>query len=132
MAIQTEPYIMDGTLARVQERAQRLVLLSGVPDDYNEATSTPSSGGKSLAIRDPASGEFSTLDGTPAGSRRLSISIVTGPNGQASGTATHWAALNTTDGKVLTKPAALPTPITITQGNPVDWPRLEIINDDFA
>lgn len=128
----TEPGILDASLDTYQSRCEKLVLCSERPATYAEATNTPANGGKKLAERTPAAGEFSKLDATPAGSRKLSIAIVTGPAGEASGSAGYWVAINTADGKMIDDPHQLSTPIDVTQGNPVDWPRLECINDPFA
>lgn len=102
-------YYLDIALAAIDSGVNSLVICSAMPTTYAEANSTYKLGTK-------ASPTISTpQDATPDG-RKVTISAITDGSVSASGTATHFALLDTANSR-LAVAQALASSQSVTSGN---------------
>jgi hypothetical protein len=101
-------YCYDAALAKVQE-ANKLTICSQEPTTYAEANSTYALGNKTTpTIGAPA-------DRTPSG-RKVTVAAITDGTVTATGTATHWALVDTVNSRLLSA-NALSASQAVTSGN---------------
>lgn len=111
-------YIFDAALAILDAEADRLDICSQEPTSYAEATATYSLGNKAaVAIGAPE-------DRTPSG-RKVVVPAITDGNATASGTATHWAVVDTVNSRLLAS-GSLTNPQVITSGNTFTLDAIDI------
>lgn len=102
-------YCLDAALAKVQE-ANSLHICSQEPTTYAGATSTYTLGNKAS----PTIGAVG--DGSPDG-RKVTVSAITDGTVTTSGTATHWALVDTANSRLLAT-NSLASSQVVTSGNP--------------
>jgi len=105
-------YILDAALAKLDTEANRLDICSVEPATYTAATSTNTLGNKtSLSIGAPA-------DRSPNG-RKVTVAAFTDGTVTATGTATHYAIVDTVGGGTprLLGTNALAASQAVTNGN---------------
>lgn len=102
-------YILDAALSKLDTEANRLDICSVEPATYTAATSTNTLGNKtSLSIGTPA-------DRTPNG-RKVTVAAFTDGAVTATGTASHYAIVDTVNSRLLGT-NALAASQAVTNGN---------------
>lgn len=102
-------YILDAALSKLDVEANRLDICSSEPATYTAATSTFSLGNKtSLSIGAPA-------DRSPNG-RKVTVATFADGNVTATGTASHYAVVDTANSRLLAA-SALAASQSVTNGN---------------
>lgn len=102
-------YILDAALAKLDTEATDLYICSQEPTTFAEANTTYDLGVKSsLSIGAPA-------NGTPNG-RAVTVASFTDGSVTATGTATHWAIVDTANSRLLAT-GALAASQAVTSGN---------------
>lgn len=102
--------VLDNGLSALSSEANELHICSQLPATYAEATDTHSLGDK----ENPTVG--SPAAGSPDG-RQVTVSAVTDGSVSDTGTATHWALVDTGNNRLLAA-AALDSSQSVTDGNP--------------
>jgi hypothetical protein len=100
---------MDAGLENIRSAANRLVLLSGQPNNFTEANTTgtttgTTAGNKKLAEATISSANLTIAAGDVANARKVTLAALTStaaPLGGTNGTATHYALLNTTGSRLI-------------------------------
>jgi hypothetical protein len=101
--------VFDLGLNVLDTEANRLDICSSEPSTYAQATSTLTLGNKtSLSIGAPAAR-------SPSG-RRVTVAQITDGNVTATGTATHWAIVDTVNNRLLAT-GSLASGQSVTSGN---------------
>jgi len=101
--------VLDNGLSVLDTEANRLDICSAEPASYAAATTTNSLGNKtSLSVGAPA-------DGSPNG-RAVTVASFSDGNVTATGTATHYAIVDTVNSRLLAA-GALSAPQAVTDGN---------------
>lgn len=101
--------ILDNGLSALASEGNRLDLCSSEPTTYTEATSTNSLANKtSISIGAPA-------NRSPSG-RKVTIAAITDGTATATGTATHYAIVDTVNSRLLVA-NALSSGVSLTNGN---------------
>lgn len=101
--------VLDNGLTVLDTEATRLDICSQEPTTYAEATSTYTLGNKtSLSIGAPA-------DRTPSG-RKVTVAAISDGTVTGTGTATHWAIVDTGNSRLLAT-GALSASQSVTSGN---------------
>lgn len=104
-------YILDLALAGLTGGVDRLDLCSQEPTTYAEATSTYTLANKTS----PTVG--SAADRTASGNgRKVTVSAITGGSVTGTGTATHWAMVDTGNSRLLAT-GSLDASQAVTDGN---------------
>lgn len=99
----------DQALQYLEDNGNRLDICSQEPADYAEATSTYSLGNKTgISWTGPAAGDTS--------GRKTTVDAITDGDVTASGTASHWAVVDTENEKLLAT-EELASPKGVTYGN---------------
>lgn len=102
-------YVLDAALAKLDTEANRLDICSQEPTTYAEATSTYTLGNKtSLSVGAPA-------DRSPSG-RKVTVAAITDGSVTGTGTASHWAIVDTGNSRLLAT-GALSSSQAVTNGN---------------
>jgi len=102
-------YVFDAALAKFDTEGDRLDITSAEATSYAQATSTFTLGNKTaISIGAPA-------DRTPNG-RKVTVAAITGGSVTATGTATHWAIVDTGNSRLLAT-GALSASQAVTSGN---------------
>lgn len=102
-------YIFDAALAKLDTEANRLDICSQEPTSYAQATSTYTLGNNtSISIGSPE-------DRTPNG-RKVVVAATSGGSVTGTGSATHWAIVDTANSRLLAT-GALSAPQSVTSGN---------------
>lgn len=102
-------YIFDAALTKLDTEANRLDICSQEPVTYAAATTTYTLGNKtSLSIGAPA-------DRTPNG-RKVTVAAITDGTVTGTGTASHWAIVDTVNSRLLAT-GALSASQAVTSGN---------------
>lgn len=115
-------YVLDAALAKLDTEANRLDLCSQEPTTYAQATTTYTLGNKtSLSVGAPA-------DATPNG-RKVTVAAITDGSVTASGTATHWAVVDTINSRLLATNALSASKAVVT-GNPFTVDAFDITLPD--
>lgn len=101
--------VLDAGLAEITTNGDKVVICSSEPTTYTEANSTYKLGEKTsgISFTGPA-------NGTPDG-RKVSLDSFTDGNVTATGTATHYALLDTTGSRLLAV-GDLSSSIAVTNG----------------
>jgi hypothetical protein len=101
--------VFDNGLTVLDTEANRLDICNAEPASYAAATTTNSLGNKtSLSIGTPG-------DGSPNG-RKVTVAAITDGTVTATGTATHWAIVDTVNSRLLAT-GALSASQAVTSGN---------------
>lgn len=101
--------VFDNGLTVLDTEANRLDICSQEPVTYTEATSTYTLGNKtSLSVGAPA-------DRAPSG-RKVTVAAITDGSVTGTGTATHWAIVDTGNSRLLAT-GALAASQVVTNGN---------------
>lgn len=117
-------FLMDLALADLDTNANRLDICSSEPMSYAQATSTLTLGNKtSLSVGAPA-------DRTPNG-RKVTVATFSDGAVTATGTATHWAIVDTTNSRLLAT-GALAASQAVTNGNTFSLAAFDIGIPDAA
>jgi hypothetical protein len=117
-------YVLDAALAKLDTEANRLDITSQEATTYAEATSTYTLGNKtSLSIGAPA-------DRTPNG-RKVTVAAITDGSVSATGTASHWAIVDTGNSRLLAT-GALSATQAVTNGNTFTLAAFDIGIPDAA
>lgn len=117
-------YVLDAALATLDTEANALHICSAEPATYAAATTTNSLGSKtSLSIGAPA-------DRSPNG-RKVTVGDITDGAVSATGTASHWAIVDTVNSRLLAA-GALASSQAVTNGNPFTLPAFDIGIPDAA
>jgi hypothetical protein len=102
-------YVLDAALAKLDTEADRVYLCSQEPTTYAEATSTYALANKTgVSVGAPAAA-------TPDG-RKVTIAQITGGSVTATGTATHWALVDSVNSRLLAA-GPLSASQAVTSGN---------------
>lgn len=101
-------YCLEGTLSKVAE-ADKLLICSQEPVSYTEANSTYALGNKTS----PSLG--AAADRSPNG-RKRTVAAITDGTVTATGTATHWALVDTANTRLLST-GAMAASQAVTSGN---------------
>lgn len=102
-------YVLDAALSKLDTEANRLDITSQEATTYTEAITTYTLGNKtSLSVGAPA-------DRTPNG-RRVTVAAITDGTVSGTGTATHWAIVDTVNSRLLAT-GALSASQAVTSGN---------------
>jgi len=102
-------YVLDAALAVFDTEANRLDITSQEATTYAEATSTYTLGNKTgITVGAPA-------DATPNG-RRVTVAAITDGTVTGTGTASHWAIVDTANSRLLAA-GTLSDPQAVTTGN---------------
>ena len=100
--------VFDNGLTVLDTEANRLDICSQEPTTYAAATTTYTLGNKtSLSIGSPADGSTG---------RKVTVAAITDGTVSASGTATHYAIVDTVNSRLLSA-GALASPQVVTSGN---------------
>jgi hypothetical protein len=111
-------FLYDLALANLDTNANRLDICSSEPTTYTAATSTLTLGNKtSLSVGAPA-------DRTPTG-RRVTVAAFGDGTVTATGTATHWSIVDTTNSRLLAT-GSLAASQAVTSGNVFALPAFDI------
>lgn len=111
-------FLYDLALANLDTNGNRLDICSAEPASYAAATTTNSLGNKtSLSIGAPA-------DRTPTG-RRVTVAAFGDGTVTATGTATHWSIVDTTNSRLLAT-GSLAASQAVTSGNVFALPAFDI------
>lgn len=101
--------VFDNGLTVLDTEANRLDICNAEPASYAAATTTNSLGNKtSLSVGAPS-------DGTPNG-RKVTVAAITDGTVTATGTASHWAIVDTVNSRLLAT-GALSASQAVTSGN---------------
>lgn len=101
-------YVLDAALTKLDTEANALHVCSQEPADYTEATSTYTLGNKATpSVGAPAD---------TTGGRKVTVAAITDGTATATGTATHWALVDTVNSRLLAT-GALSASQGITSGN---------------
>lgn len=102
-------YVYDAALAKFDTEANRIDICSSEPTTYSAATSTASLGNATgISIGAPA-------DRT-GGGRKVTVSAISNGSVTASGTATHYAIVDTVNSRLLAT-GSLTASQAVTSGN---------------
>lgn len=102
-------YVLDAALSKLDTEANRLDICSQEPVTYAEATATYTLGNKtSLSVGAPG-------NRTPNG-REVVVAAITDGAVTATGTATHWAIVDTVNSRLLAT-GSLSASQAVTNGN---------------
>jgi hypothetical protein len=116
--------VFDNGLTVLDTEANRLDICSQEPTTYTEATSTYTLGNKtSLTVNAPQ-------DGVSNG-RRVRVSAITDGTVTATGTATHWAVVDTSNSRLLAT-GALSASQAVTNGNVFTLTEFSVTIPDAA
>lgn len=116
--------VMDLGLNVLDTEANRLDICNAEPASYAAATTTNSLGNKtSLSIGVPG-------DGTPNG-RKVTVAAITDGSVTATGTASHWAIVDTVNSRLLAT-GALAATQSVTSGNTFTLGAFDIRIPDAA
>lgn len=111
-------YVFDAALSKLDTEATHLYLCSQEPTTFAQANSTYALANKaSISIGAPA-------DRTPNG-RKVTLAAITDGTVTATGTATHWAIVDTTNSRLLAT-NALTASQAVTSGNTFTFAALDI------
>ena len=111
-------YVFDAALSKLDTEATHLYLCSQEPTTFAQANTTYALGVKtSLSVGAPA-------DRTPNG-RKVTVASFTDGSVTATGTATHWAIVDTTNSRLLAT-NALTASQAVTSGNTFTFAALDI------
>lgn len=117
-------YYLDLALSGVDSDTNLLVICSALPTTYTEAYTTYKLGSKtSPTVSAPA-------DASPNG-RKVTVSAITDGSITASGTATHYALVNTTSSRLIAA-QALSASQVVTSGNTFALGAIDIRIPDAA
>lgn len=117
-------YVLDAALAKLDTEANRLDICSQEPTTYAEATSTYTLGNKTgLSVGAPA-------DRTPNG-RKVTVASFSDGSVTGTGTATHWAVVDTANSRLLAT-GALSSSQAVTNGNTFSLAAFDIGIPDAA
>lgn len=111
-------YVLDAALSKLDTEATHLYLCSQEPTTFAQANSTYALGVKtSLSVGAPA-------DRSPNG-RKVTVASFTDGSVTATGTATHWAIVDTTNSRLLAT-NSLTASQAVTSGNTFTFAALDI------
>lgn len=117
-------YVLDAALAKLDTEANRLDITSQEATTYAEATTTYTLGNKTaLSVGAPA-------DRTPNG-RKVTVAAITDGSVTGTGTATHWAIVDTGNSRLLAT-GALSASQGVTSGNTFTLAAFDIGVPDAA
>lgn len=117
-------YVLDAALSTLDTEANRLDICSQEPTTYAAATSTYTLGNKtSLSVGAPA-------DRSPNG-RKVTVAAITDGSVTGTGTATHWAMVDTGNSRLLAT-GALSSSQAVTSGNTFTLAAFDIGIPDAA
>jgi hypothetical protein len=117
-------YILDAALSKLDTEGNRLDVCSAEPTTYTQATSTYTLGNKtSLSIGAPA-------DRSPTG-RKVTVAAITDGTVTATGTATHWSIVDTSNSRLLAA-GSLASSQAVTSGNTLTVAAFDIGIPDAA
>lgn len=117
-------YVLDAALSKLDTEANRLDITSQEATTYTEATSTYTLGNKtSLSIGAPG-------DRTPNG-RKVTVAAITDGSVTGTGTATHWAIVDTANSRLLAT-GSLSSSQAVTDGNTFTLAAFDIGIPDAA
>lgn len=110
--------IIDQALTYLQNNADQLVLCSGQPADYSDATTDSGSGGNALGETAIGSGDFTLANGDTSG-RKVTIAAQTGITADVGALCDHIAIIDDGNTELLLV-TTLSSNETLTQGNSYD------------
>lgn len=117
-------YVLDAALTKLDTEANRLDITSQEVTSYAQATSTYTLGNKtSLSVGSPE-------DATPNG-RKAVVAAITGGSVTATGTASHWAIVDTSNSRLLAT-GALSASQAVTSGNTFTLAAFDVRIPDAA
>lgn len=117
-------YVLDAALTKLDTEANRLDITSQEATTYAQATSTYTLGNKtSLSVGSPE-------DATPNG-RKVVVAAITGGSVTATGTASHWAIVDTSNSRLLAT-GALSASQAVTSGNTFTLAAFDVRIPDAA
>lgn len=120
--------VLDGALNILNSNVDRFDICSQQPANYTEATSTYTLGFKDHGAA--GSGFGNPTNGDVSG-RKTSSTAITDGEVTGTDTATHWAASDTTNSKLLAA-NSLSAPQAVTDGNTFSLPSFDIEIPDPA
>lgn len=124
MAAYLNDAILDGGLTILDTLGDKLTICSQQPATYTEGNSTYALGNKtSISVGAPA-------DGVSNG-RRVTVASISGGSVTGTGTATHWAILDTTNSRLLAS-HTLSASQAVTNGNTFSLAAFDITLPDPA
>ena len=124
MAAYLNDAILDGGLTILDTLGDKLHLCSQQPTTYAEANATYTLGNKtSISIGAPADGV--------ANGRRVTVAAITGGSITATGTASHYAIVDTTNSRLLAT-HTLSASQSVTSGNTFSLAAFDITIPDPA
>jgi len=116
--------VFDNGLTVLDTEANRLDICSQEPVTYAEATTTYTLGNKTaLSVGAPG-------DRTPSG-RKVTVAAITDGTVTGTGTASHWAVVDTVNSRLLAT-GALSASQAVTSGNPFTLAAFDIGIPDAA
>lgn len=111
-------YVLDAALSKLDTEASHLYICSQEPTTFAQANSTYALGVKaSLSVGAPA-------DRSPNG-RKVTVAAITDGSVTGTGTATHWAIVDTTNSRLLAT-NSLTASQAVTSGNTFTLAALDI------
>lgn len=121
MADRLEAYVLDNGLTVLEDEATDIVICSQDPASYAEANATYCLGRKVFGA---GSCFGSEEDASPNG-RLVSSTVITDGAVSASGTATHWAVIDTVNSRLLAV-GSLSASLAVTIGQSFSLPSFDV------
>lgn len=121
MAGFTRDAALDAFLKNIADNGNKIVLCSSLPSTFTEATDTFKLTVPETLVTGDGNGDYTIANGTVSG-RKLTLTAHSGVDGFASGTATHWAIVDTGTNALIcanTLASSIPT----TDSMQVDIPQ---------
>lgn len=120
MAAYLNDRVLDNGLSALTSEGNKITLCSQLPSDYTGANATYALGNKtSVTVGSPAASS------SPAG-RKVTIPSISGGTVSSSGTATHWALVDTSGSRLLAA-NVLSASQAVTSGNTFSLGAIDII-----
>ncbi|MDY0227227.1 MAG: hypothetical protein RBR38_10400 [Desulfomicrobium apsheronum] len=118
MASYLDDYVLDNGLTVLDTEANALVICSQLPADYTGANTTYKLGTKTT----PAV----TLGNGATSGRKAAVAQITDGSVSATGTATHWALIDTANSRLLAA-STLSASQSVTSGNTFTLPAFDAV-----
>lgn len=115
-------YVCDNGLSAIDTLADKIYICSALPTTYTGATSTVALGNNNFGSAGAAFG--APAAGSPDGRKVSSVAITAGSI-TATGTATHWAVVDSANSRLLAA-NVLASSQSVTSGNPFTLPSFDI------
>jgi len=124
MAAFIDDSVLDALLQLIEDDGNRFVICSAQPTNYAQANNNPGSSGYRLGYKDSITYTGPQDRTSPAG-RELQVDAISSGAVDYSGTATHWAIIDTT-GSVLLVTHSLSSSVAVSSGGTFDTAAFEI------